>query len=429
MWNEASQTMPVEALRELQLERLQRQIKLFADRIPFYAERLSEAGFSGTISSLSDTASLPFTSKYDMREGYPFGLFAAPMEEVVEFHMSSGTTGKPVVAGYTRQDQQMWGDVMARTYDAAGVTAGDIVHNCFGYGLFTGGFGYHYGAHTLGAAVIPMSSGNTARQLSVMADFGSSVITCTPSYAQYVAEYAIEHDLKHCLSSLRVGLFGAEPWSEAMREDLQTKMGLEAYDTYGLTELIGPGVGVECPEHDGMHIMEDHFYPEIIDPGTEQPLPDGEVGELVLTTLTREGTPVLRYRTRDITTLMPEPCRCGRTSRRIARLSGRTDDMLIIRGVNVFPSQIEEVLVANDDVQPQYQIIVDRHGSMDSLDVEVEMHPRLLEAGPQAVDHLQIKLEEDLHSVLTVQAKVHVLEPHTLERSTGKARRVVDRRS
>ncbi len=430
MWSEARQTMPVEHLRELQLERMQKLVALVHQNVPFYRDRLDAVGLApDAMTSLDDVARLPLTSKYDMREVFPFGLFACDKDQIVEVHMSSGTTGKPVVGGYTRNDLEVWGEVMARTLDAGGVGPQDIIQVAYGYGLFTGGMGGHYGATALGAMTLPMSSGNTFRQLNTMADFGTTALLCTPSYAMFIAEYAAENGIDVAGGSLRAGFFGAEPWSEAMRADIERRLGIKAYDIYGLTELIGPGVAAECEQQDGLHIFEDHFYPEIVDPDTGEVLPPGEKGELVLTTLTRTGTPVLRYRTRDITYLMDEPCACGRTSRRIHRLMGRNDDMLIIRGVNVFPQQVEQVLLRVEGVEPYYQIVVDRAGALDTLEVEVEMASTLFSDEVRVVLALERKIEHELKLALGIQATVKLVNPKTIERSEGKAKRIVDRRS
>lgn len=430
MWNEAAQKLPVDQLRAVQTQRLRALVTLVYEKVPFYRTRLDEAGVRPEdVTSLADLAKLPFTSKYDMRDVFPFGLFACDASEIIEVHMSSGTTGKPVVGGYTRNDLSVWGEVMARTLDAGGVGAADIIQVAYGYGLFTGGLGGHYGGTTLGAMTLPMSSGNTFRQLNTMADFGTTALLCTPSYAQFIAEYAAEHDIDVAGGSLRAGFFGAEPWSEAMRSDIEAKLGIKAYDIYGLTELIGPGVAGECTEQNGLHIFEDHFYPEIIDPDTGEVLPAGEKGELVLTTLTRTGTPVVRYRTRDITYLMDEPCACGRTSRRIHRLMGRNDDMLIVRGVNVFPQQVEEVLLRVEGVEPYYQIVVDRDGAMDTLEVEVEMAADLFSDEVKQILSLERKIEHELKLALGIQATVKLVNPKTIERSEGKAKRIVDRRA
>jgi phenylacetate-CoA ligase len=429
MWNEAVQTMPRAELEKLQLARLQRLVATLHARVPFYRDRMDALGVAPSdIRELADLARLPFTSKADMREGYPFGLFAVDPSEIVEVHMSSGTTGKPVVDGYTRADLEVWGDVMARTLDMGGVGRDDVVQNAYGYGLFTGGFGVHHGAQAIGATVIPISSGNTMRQLQTMVDFGTTALTCTPSYAMFMAEHARDMGVDVHSLKLRAGFFGAEPWSEAMRADLEAKLGIKAYDIYGLTELIGPGVGAECEQQDGLHIFEDVFHPEIVDPRTGEPLPPGTQGELVLTAIGREGSPVLRYRTHDITYLMEEPCPCGRTSRRIHRLMGRNDDMLIIRGVNVFPQQVEEVLLRVQGVEPHYRLIVERDGSMDTLTVEVEMSEATFSDEMRVLVHFERQLESDLKAALGIQATCVLVNPRTIERSEGKAKRVIDRR-
>ncbi len=430
MWSETAQTMPREQLRELQLQRLQALLALVYERVPFYRDRLDGAGVRPEeVGRLDDLTKLPLTSKYDMREVFPFGLFASDAADIVEVHMSSGTTGKPVVGAYTRNDLQVWGEVMSRTLDAGGVGVHDIIQVAYGYGLFTGGLGGHYGGTTLGAMTLPMSSGNTFRQLNTMADFGTTALLCTPSYALFIAEYAREHGIDVASGPLRAGFFGAEPWSEGMRADIEAKLGIKAYDIYGLTELIGPGVAGECTEQNGLHVFEDHFYPEIIDSETGEVLPAGEKGELVLTTLTRTGTPVVRYRTRDITYLIEEPCACGRTSRRIHRLMGRNDDMLIVRGVNVFPQQVEEVLLRVEGVEPYYQIVVDRDGVMDTLEVEVEMAETLFSDEVKVILALERKIEHELKLALGIAAVVKLVNPKTIERSEGKAKRIVDRRS
>lgn len=430
MWSEAVQTMPREQLRELQLRRLQTLVGIVHERVPFYRERLDAAGLRpGSVTCLDDLARIPFTSKYDMREVFPFGLFAVGRDEIVEVHMSSGTTGKPVVGAYTRDDVALWGEVMARTLDAGGLGSDDILQVAYGYGLFTGGLGGHYGGTTLGVMTLPMSSGNTLRQLNTIQDFGTTALACTPSYALFIAEYAREHGIDLVGGPLRAGFFGAEPWCEEMRADIEAKLGIKAYDIYGLTELIGPGVAAECGEQDGLHVFEDHFYPEIIDSESGAVLPAGEKGELVLTTLTRQGTPVLRYRTRDITYLIDEPCPCGRTSRRIHRLMGRNDDMLIIRGVNVFPQQVEEVLLRVEGVEPYYRIIVEREGVMDTLEVEVEMAEALFSDEVKVVLALERRIEHELRLALGIQAVVRLVNPKSIERSEGKAKRIVDRRS
>jgi len=429
MWNESTQTLPRPRLAALQLARLRATVARLYERVPFYRDRMDALGVApADVLSLADVARLPFTSKTDMREGYPFGLWAVDPGEIVEVHMSSGTTGKPVVDGYTRRDLELWGDVMARTLDMGGVGRDDVVQTAYGYGLFTGGFGVHYGAQALGAMVLPLSSGNTLRQLQIMQDFGSTALACTPSYAMFLAEHARDIGIDIRSLPLRVGFFGAEPWSEAMRADLEAKLGIRAHDIYGLTELIGPGVAAECPEQDGLHVFEDVFYPEIVDPRTGTPLPAGVQGELVLTSIGREGSPILRYRTHDITYLIDEPCACGRTARRIHRLMGRNDDMLIIRGVNVFPRQVEDVLLRVQGVEPHYRLIVDREGALDTLTVEVEMSESLFSDEVRRIIALERRIEDELHSALGVQATCVLVNPRTVERSEGKAKRIIDRR-
>jgi phenylacetate-CoA ligase len=429
MWNEAVQTMDRKALRSTQEEHLKSLVCKLYERVPFYKERMDREGVRPEdIRTLADIAKLPFTSKEDMREVFPFGLLAADKADIVEIHMSSGTTGKAVVGAYTQKDIDIWSDTMARTLNMGNTGPEDVVQNSFGYGLFTGGFGVHYGARALGAMVLPISSGNTLRQVRTMQDFGTTVITCTPSYSLYMAEWAKDHGVDIAALSLKAGFFGAEPWSDSMRRDIEIKLGIKAFDIYGLTEIIGPGVAAECACQDGLHVFEDHFYPEIIDPQTGQVLPPGEKGELVLTTLTRQGTPVIRYRTRDITYLMEEPCSCGRTARRIHRLMGRNDDMLIIRGVNVFPAQVEEVLLRIQGVEPHYRLIVDRQGTMDSLDVEVEMSESLFSDEVKTVMALERQIERELKAALNIQTKVTLVNPKSIARSEGKARRIVDKR-
>ncbi len=429
MRSREAQTLPTDRLRAMQLDRLRAQARRLFERVPFYRARMEDCNVTpDDLRTLADIARLPFTSKGDLRETFPWGLLAVDRGEIVETHMSSGTTGKPVVDAYTRGDLSVWGEVMARTLDMGGVGADDIVQVAYGYGLFAGGFGAHYGAEGLGAMVIPISSGNTHRQLQTMADFGTTALCCTPSYALYLAEYAREHGFTASDFKIKCGFFGAEPWSDAMRTQIEDAWGIRAYDIYGLAELIGPGVGSECAEQDGLHLYEDHFYPEIVDPETGVPLPDGEKGELVLTALTREGTPVLRYRTRDVTYLMTEPCPCGRTSRRIHRLMGRAHDMLIIRGVNIFPSQVEEVLLRTRGVVGQYQLVVDRERAMDSLEVRVEMDAAMFSDDVGDVMALERRIEAELKGQLGIQATCVLVNPKSIERSEGKAKRIIDRR-
>ncbi len=429
-FHEEFETLPRPALEALQLKRLQQTVERVYRSVPFYRETLDAAGIRPEqIKGLEDLRRLPFTTKQDMRDAYPYRLFAAPLEEIVRIHASSGTTGKPTVVGYTRKDIDTWAELMARTFAAAGVSQRDIIHNAYGYGLFTGGLGAHYGAERLGASVIPISGGNTHRQLMIMQDFGSTVLTCTPSYSLYMAEEARAAGIDFRDLKLRVGIFGAEPWSEDMRRDIEAKLNLDALDIYGLSEIMGPGVAIECIEaKDGLHIWEDHFLAEIIDPESGEVLPDGQLGELVITTITKEGIPLLRYRTRDITSLTREPCRCGRTHARLARMSGRTDDMLIIRGVNVFPSQIEAILLRIEGVEPHYLLVVDRVENLDTLEVQVEVDERLFSDEVKVLQTLARRIEKEIKDLLGVTSKVRLVEPKTIARSEGKAKRVIDNR-
>ncbi len=420
--------MPRAEIERVQLERLKQQVARAALRVPLYRERLRAAGATPRdIRSLADLRRLPFTIKDDFRDTYPFGLLAVPMEEVVRVHASSGTTGKPTVVAYTRSDLALWSDVMARTLMMGGVGRADVVHNAYGYGLFTGGLGFHYGAERVGAAVIPISGGFTDRQLMALRDLGSTVLCCTPSYALHLAEAVEEADIAKDLK-LRVGFFGAEPWTEGMRDAIEARLNIMALNIYGLSEVIGPGVSVECPERRGMHVAEDHFLPEIVDPTTLEPLPPGATGELVFTTLTKEGLPLLRYRTRDLTALDAEPCQCGRTLVRIGRITGRTDDMLIIRGVNVYPSQIEHVLLQVPDVEPHYLLVLRRDTALDTLEVQVEARAVVAEAGRDALAALGAVVRRKIYEVIGITAEVSVVPPKTIERSVGKAKRVLDLR-
>jgi len=429
-FNEEIETLPRQALEALQLKRLQGMLERVVANVPFYRETFASQGISpGDVRSLDDLHRLPFTLKQDMRNSYPYGLFASKMEDIVRIHASSGTTGKPTVVGYTQKDINTWTELMARSFVAAGAHKGDIIHNAYGYGLFTGGLGAHYGAENLGASVIPMSGGNTKRQILIMKDFGSTVLTCTPSYSLYLAEAALEEGVDIKSLNLRVGIFGAEPWSESMRQEIQEKLNISAIDIYGLSEIMGPGVAIECHEAKcGLHIWEDHFIPEIINPETGELLPEGELGELVITTITKEGIPLLRYRTRDITRITYEPCICGRTHARIARMSGRSDDMLIIRGVNVFPSQIESILMKVEGVEPHYLLIVDRKDNLDSLEVQVEVDERLFSDEVKHLQSLAFTIEKQIKDLLGITCKVRLVEPKTIMRSEGKAKRVIDNR-
>jgi phenylacetate-CoA ligase len=429
IWDTDYETLPRTDLAKLQGERLCRLVDVLYRRVPFYRKKMDELGVKPLdIRGIGDITRLPLTTKDEMREVYPYGLLAVDLKEIVEIHTSSGTTGKPVVDAYTAGDIDVWSEVMARTLATGGTARHDIVQNAFGYGLFTGGLGVHYGAHRIGATVIPISGGNTKRQLAILRDFRSSVLTCTPSYSLYLAEAAHEEGIDLSKTGLKAGFFGAEPWSETMRKEIEQKLHLLAIDIYGLTEIIGPGVASECERQDGLHVFEDHFYPEIIDPATGKTLPDGEKGELVITTLTKSGTPVLRYRTRDITYLDRRPCACGRTSARMHRVLGRTDDMLIIRGVNVFPSQIEEVILAVEGVEPHYQLVVERRDQLDELEVQVEMNERLFSDEIRTLENKERRIEELLFGALNIHTRVKLVEPKSIARSEGKAKRIIDKR-
>ena len=431
IWNKEVECATNESRQKLQLERLQATVERVYSRVPFYREKLARAGVTpDSITCLKDIAKLPFTTKGDLRETYPYGLLACDQSDLVEIHTSSGTTGTPVVAAYTEADIDMWSEVMARTLSMAGCEKGDTVQNGYGYGLFTGGFGLHYGARRIGANIIPISSGNTRRQLMMMRDFGASLLTCTPSYSLYLAEAAREEGFDFRELPLKAGCFGAEPWSENMRAEIESKLDIKAYDIYGLTELIGPGGASECEHQNGKHINEDYFYPEIIDPETGEVLPDGEKGELVITSLLREGSPVLRFRTRDITFMMREPCACGRTSVRIHRLLGRTDDLMIIRGVNIFPSQIENVLMRIEGTQPHYQIVIDRGAThLDEIEIRVEVEEAIFSDVTRAMEQLRKRIHDELKSELGISAQIKLVEPRSIQRSEGKAQRIIDKRS
>ncbi len=424
------ETMPREDLEAIILRRLKATLDRVYANVPFYRNKFEENSISpNDIQSLKDLKRIPFTTKEDLRDNYPFGMFSVPMNNVVRIHASSGTTGKPTVVGYTARDVSTWAELMARSLAAGGATREDIIHNAYGYGLFTGGLGIHYGAEKLGASVIPVSGGNTKRQIIIMKDFGPTILTATPSYALHLGEVADEMGVSFEDLKFKYGIFGAEPWSENMREEIERKLYLTAVDIYGLSEVIGPGVAIECYEaKNGLHIFEDHFIPEIINPSTGEVLPYGETGELVFTTITKEAFPVIRYRTRDITSLNPEPCQCGRTHLRMNRISGRTDDMLIIRGVNVFPSQIESVLMEMDGVEPHYQLVVDREDKLDTLTVKVEVGERVFSDEVKHLQQLERKIAKNIKDYFGVSAKVQLVEPKTIARSEGKAVRVIDKR-
>jgi phenylacetate-CoA ligase len=428
IYNPLYECMPREELQALQLRRLKDVTARAYNHVPAYRAKCQTLGVTPLdLQTLDDLRHFPFTVKSDFRDNYPFGMFAVPMEEVVRIHSSSGTTGKPTVVGYTANDVDMWSEVIARSLGCAGVTRKDVIQVCYGYGLFTGGLGLHYGAERLGCTVIPISGGNTKRQVMIMEDYGSTVLASTPSYALYMAEVAEEMGVLDKLK-LRVGIFGAEPWSEGMRNDLQKNLHIQAIDIYGMSELIGPGVANECEHQCGLHMFEDHFYPEIIDPDTGEVLPPGSRGELVVTTMTKEALPVIRYRTHDISSLNYERCACGRTMVRIDRVTGRSDDMLIIRGVNVFPSQIEEVLTNIEGTAPHYQLHVRREGVLDELELWVEVTETVLKDEIRSLETLSRRIMSEIHSVLGLTCRVKLVEPKTIERSEGKAKRVIDHR-
>lgn len=429
IWSPKFETMPRADLEKLQLERLKALAARVYEKVPFYRQAFQQKGLTpDSIKTLADLRRLPFTSKQDFRDNYPLGLLTVPMEQICRIHASSGTTGKPVVAPYTANDLRMWTEVMARTLTSAGVSKNDVMQNSYGYGLFTGGMGFHYGGERVGACVIPTSTGNTRRQLMLIQDIGTTVLTCTPSYTLILAEGAREIGLDLRTTKLRLAVCGAEPWSEQMREDIEARLPIKAMDIYGLTEIVGPGVSVECEHRCGLHIFEDNFLPEIVNPQTGEPLPFGQRGELVLTTLTKEGQPVIRFRTKDITTLHPEPCKCGRTLVRMDKVTGRTDDMLKIRGVNVFPSQIESVLLQVEGVEPQYLIIVDRARNLDEMEVWVEVSEDVFSDEMKKMEALKKKVVDELESTLGIGVKVKLVEPMSIARTEGKAKRVVDRR-
>jgi phenylacetate-CoA ligase len=429
IWNTDFESLAGAAMTRLQGDRLGRLVDVLYRRVPFYQKKMAERGVRPQdIQGIDDITRLPFTTKDEMRDVYPYGLLAVGLHDIVEIHTSSGTTGKPVVDAYTAGDIDVWAEAMARTLAAGGTTRHDIVQNAYGYGLFTGGLGVHYGARRIGATVIPISGGNTKRQLAILRDFKSTVLTCTPSYSLYLAEAAREEGLELSKVGLKAGFFGAEPWSESMRTEIEQKLCLLSIDIYGLTEIIGPGVAMECEHHAGLHINEDHFYAEVIDPSTGKVLPDGTKGELVITTLTKEGTPVVRYRTRDITYLERAPCRCGRTTVRMHRVLGRTDDMLIIRGVNVFPSQIEEIILKVEGTEPHYQLVVERRDQLDELEVQVEMNEKVFSDEIRGLERMERRIEEELYAALNIHTRVRLVEPKTIARSEGKAKRIIDKR-
>ncbi len=428
-WDPVNECMERENMRTLQLKRLKNTLNTVYDRVPYYRGLFDRQGVNpADLTSLEDIKKFPFTTKLALRDNYPYGLFAVPLKEVVRLHASSGTTGKPIVVGYTQGDLETWAGLIARMATAAGVTDEDVAQITFGYGLFTGAFGLHYGLEKVGATIVPSSVGNTEKQIMLMKDFGTTVLVGTPSYALHLAEAAAKMGIGPDDLKLRVGLFGAEAWSESMRQELQEAWGIKATDNYGLSEVMGPGVSGECIEALGMHVNEDHFFVEIVDPETGEPLGPGEEGELVITTLTKQAMPIVRYRTKDITKLNYQPCICGRKTVRMHKVTGRTDDMLIISGVNVFPSQIESVLMEFEQIAPHYQIVVTKKGYMDALEVLVEVTEDAFTGSFRDLEHLGQKIKSRLQSVLTIGAKVRLMEPFSIERSQGKAKRVIDKR-
>lgn len=429
IWNEEAECMPQEDKEELQLKRLQEVVKRAYENVPFYKKRFDDNNIKPEdIKNLKDIEKLPLTTKDDLREAYPFGMFAVPRKEIVEVHTSSGTTGKPTVSGYTKKDLEIWSEVMARGLTMFGATEDDVIQNTHGYGLFTGGFGVHYGAQKIGLTVIPISTGQTKRQIEIMKDFDTSIVIFTPSYGLYLAEVAEEEGLDTEELNLKAVGFGAEMWTAEMRQEIEKRFNAPAYNIYGLTEIIGPGVALECPEQAGLHVMEDHFYPEIIDSQTLETQPEGGKGELVLTTLTRHGMPIIRFRTKDITALRKGKCSCGRTLIKMDRITGRTDDMLKVRGVAVFPSQIEKALLKVDGLEPHYQIIVTRPQHLDIMEVQVEASPELFSDEVKELVGIKKKIEDYIHNEIGLRVKVNLVEPKTLPRSEGKAVRVIDKR-
>jgi phenylacetate-CoA ligase len=429
IWNKQYECMEREELLKLQGERVAAMVRRVYDSVPFYRKKLQEKGIEpGDITTIDDLKKLPFTTKQDLRDNYPFGLFTVPQTDIVRIHASSGTTGKSTVVGYTHNDIQMWSEVVARSLTMAGIGKSDLIQVAYGYGLFTGGLGLHYGAEKVGATVIPISGGNTKKQLQLMEDFGSTVLACTPSYAAYLGEALVEEKIDPKNIKLKAGVFGAEPWTEEMRSQIERLLGIKAYDIYGLSEIIGPGVSMECHCQKGMHIFEDHFIPEIINPESCEVLPYGELGELVFTPATKEAMPLIRYRTRDLTRLHAEPCECGRTLVRMEKCVGRSDDMLIIRGVNVFPSQVESVLLEMSETKPHYLLVVDRENNLDTLEIRVEIEEQFFSDEVKELEGLRKRIKANISSILGISATIRLVEPGTIERSMGKAQRVIDNR-
>ena len=429
IWNENIECMDRESLKKIQSIRLKKIVEHVYYNTPFYRKKMQELEITpDDINSIDDIVKLPFTTKYDLRDNYPFGMCAVPMSQIVRIHASSGTTGKPTVVGYTRKDLATWTECLARCFTAYGADNSDFFQVAYGYGLFTGGLGAHYGAEHIGASVIPMSSGNTDKQITLMHDFGATVLCCTPSYALFMADALKDSGIDRESLKLKIGAFGAEPWTENMRKDIEEKLGIKAYDIYGLSEIAGPGVGYECECQCGTHLNEDHFFPEIVDPQTLKPVEPGETGELVFTHLTKEGMPLLRYRTKDLTALHYDRCSCGRSLVRMDRILGRSDDMLIIRGVNVFPTQIEEVILESPEFEPHYLLTVDRINNTDRMELKVEVRPEYYSDEIKMMLALRKRLVSRLQSVLGLGVDVKIVEPRTIERSMGKAKRVIDNR-
>ena len=431
IWNEELECMPLDELKKVQSNYLEKLVDYVYANNEVYRARLDQAGIKpGSITDISQIVKLPFTTKMDMRDYYPYGLFSAKREDIREIHVSSGTTGNPTLVGYTKEDIQLWSTVMARTLCCAGAEPGDIIQIAYGYGLFTGGLGFHYGALEAGLTILPMSSGQTKRQLKIMQDFKPRILGCTPSYALYMADEARELGIDPRDSSWEIGIFGAEPWSDSMRNEIEDTWDIMATDVYGLSEIIGPGVSQECTYKDGLHIFSDVFYPEIIDPDTGEPVAEGEDGELVITTLTKQGIPLLRYRTRDIVSMTNEKCRCGRTSPRVSKIKGRTDDMIVVRGINVFPSQIEHVLLGIEGTCPHYQIVIDRAAhKLDQVEIMVEVDQQLFSDEIKKLNEMSARIKKEIEGVLSIGVKVKLVEPKTIERSMGKSQRVIDKRN
>ena len=428
-WERQYEAMPRERLRELQTCRLKNTLVNVYENVPFYKKRLDDCGVNPyKFTNLDDVAKIPFTTKDDLRDNYPFGLFARPMNDIVRIHSSSGTTGNPIVVSYTKNDIALWGNLIARDLYGAGVRQNDIIQNSYGYGLFTGGLGLHYGAELLGATVVPVSGGFTERQIKIMTDYGSTVICCTPSYALYIAEVGSEMGIDFSKMPLKIGVFGAEPWTEEMRREIESRLFIEAVDIYGLTEIIGPGVSCECTQKKGLHVAEDHFFVEIVDPATGKDLQAGKQGEIVFTSLTKEAMPLIRYRTRDLSILNNAQCPCGRTHSRMRKPMGRTDDMLIIRGINVFPSQIEEVLMKVKEIEPHYLIVVDRKNYLDTIELWVEVSEDVFSEKMNDLERFESSMESKLYSAIGINIDVKLKEPKTIKRSEGKAKRVIDKR-